>query len=278
MSPNPTHRIGRREALRLLGAGAFAARITPAEESLHFTALDHLEFFVSDIQKSLALYTRVFGNAVWKNNRTARRYLKLGSTYIALEQGTDPHLDHFCAGIEGFQVANAHSYLAAKNIEYRDYPSGRDLYVSDPDSNRLQIGADNSWIQLSTSTASPEATPLSGEPIFRPVGLDHILLNVSDPARTAAFFEKILGPVSLRSNSGIWFQAGRSRIGLVQAAGGQKPGMNRFGVTASPFDYEMTAKLLQTAGARFETPAVAGAPQFRDPDGFLIQVTSARAN
>jgi catechol 2,3-dioxygenase-like lactoylglutathione lyase family enzyme len=210
MSRNFIHRIGLSEALRLLGVGVLAARITPAEENLHFSALDHLEFFVSDIQRSLGLYTRVFGNAVWKNNRTARRYLKLGSTYIALEQGPDPHLDHYCGGIEGFQVANAHSYLAAKNIEYRDYPSGRDLYVSDPDSNRLQIGADNSWAQLSTSTASPESTPMNGEPIFRPIGLDHILLNVSDPEKAAAFYERVLGPVAERSNNRIWFQAGKS--------------------------------------------------------------------
>jgi catechol 2,3-dioxygenase-like lactoylglutathione lyase family enzyme len=272
MSPTPFHQIGRREALRMLGAGVLAARITRGEEGLRFSALDHLEFFVSDIQKSLGIYTRVFGNAVWKNNRTARRYLKLGSTYIALEQGPDPHLDHFCAGIEGFQIANAHSYLAAKNVEYRDYPSGRDLFVADPDSNRLQIGADNSWTSLSTSTASPESTPMNGDPIFRPLGLDHILLNVSDPEKAAAFYEKVLGPVSQRSKNRIWFQAGKSRIGLVQVTGGQKPGMNRFCVTASPFDYNMAARLLQTAGIKLEMPEVAGSPQFRDPDGFLILV------
>src|SRR5436190_12479790 len=124
--------INRRDALRLLGAGAFASRITP-QASLHFGALDHLEFFVSDIQRSLAFYTRVFGNQLWKNNRTARRYLKLGSTYIALEQGPELRVDHFCAGIDGFQIADAHNYLAARSIEYRDYPSGRDLYVADPD-------------------------------------------------------------------------------------------------------------------------------------------------
>jgi catechol 2,3-dioxygenase-like lactoylglutathione lyase family enzyme len=275
MSSNPFHRMDRREALRLLGAGVLAARITPAEDSLHFSALDHLEFFVSDFQKSLGVYVRAFGNAVWKNNRTARRYLKLGSTYIALEQGPDPHLDHFCAGIEGFQVANAHSYLAAKSVEYRDYPSGRDLYVADPDGNRLQIGADNSWTSLSTSTASPESTPMNGEPIFRPLGLDHILLNVSDPEKAAAFYEKVLGPISQRSNNRIWFQAGKSRIGLLQVPSGQKPGMNRFCVTASPFDYDTAARRLQAAGIKLETPEVPGAPQFRDPDGFLIQVQTS---
>src|SRR4029077_20704345 len=112
----------------------------------------------------------------------------------------------------------------------------------------------------------------NGDPIFRPLGLDHILLNVSDPEKAAAFYEKVLGLVSQRSNNRIWFQAGKSRIGLVQVPGGQKPGMNRFSVTASPFDYNTATRLLETAGIKLETPEAAGAPQFRDPDGFLIQV------
>jgi catechol 2,3-dioxygenase-like lactoylglutathione lyase family enzyme len=264
--------INRRDALRILGAGAFAVRVSPQETSLHFDALDHLEFFVSDIQRSLAFYTRIFGNQLWKNNRTARRYLKLGSTYIALEQGPELRVDHFCAGIEGFQIANLHSYLAARNIEYRDYPSGRDLYVADPDGSRLQLGLNNSWTSLSTNTASAESFPASGEPIFKPLGLDHILLNVTDPEKSAAFYEKILGPVTQRNNNRIWFQIGKSRIGLLKTPAGQHAGVNHFCVSASPFDYQAVTQQLERIGAKLEASDVAGSPQFRDPDGYLVQV------
>ena len=68
----------RREMLAMLGVSAVAVReALAADSALHFTALDHVEFLVSDVEKSAAFYARVFGNAVLKNNKTTRRYVKL---------------------------------------------------------------------------------------------------------------------------------------------------------------------------------------------------------
>ena len=59
----------RREMLGVLGGAALALRnAAAADPGLHFTALDHVEFLVSDVEKSAAFYARVFGNAVLKNN------------------------------------------------------------------------------------------------------------------------------------------------------------------------------------------------------------------
>src|SRR5579883_1082887 len=180
--------ISRREILAMLGASAVAADGPP-----RFAAIDHLEFFASDVNASVQFYARIFGNTVLKNNRTTRRYLKLGSAYLAIDTGPQIRVDHFCAGIPGFQVADIHSYLAARNIEYRDYPSGRDLSVADPDSTRLQLASDNGWNALLNGTAAPEQTRSPEAPVFQPFGIEHILLNVSDQEKAAAFYEKILG-------------------------------------------------------------------------------------
>ena len=48
------------------------------------------------------------------------------------------------------------------------------------------------------------------------------------------FFEKVLGPVSQRNDKRIWFQVGKSRVGLLK---GDKPGVNHFCVLAEPFNY-----------------------------------------
>jgi catechol 2,3-dioxygenase-like lactoylglutathione lyase family enzyme len=268
--------MNRRTALYVLGGAALWGKVAAAQQpALQFSALDHLEFFVSDIQRSIAFYTRIFGNELWKNKQTARRYLKLGSTYMAIEQGPDLRVDHFCAGIAGFQIANLHSFLEQRGVMYRDYPSGRDLYVADPDSIRLQMGVDNSWTQLTANTAAPDPVASNGAAIFKPVGLDHILLNVTEPEKSAAFYEKVLGPVTQRNNNRIWFQVGKSRIGLLKTPAGQRPGVNHFCVSASAFDYNAATKALEMAGAKMETPDIAGAPQFRDPDGFMVQVSAA---
>jgi catechol 2,3-dioxygenase-like lactoylglutathione lyase family enzyme len=272
-----TSQIARRKAMGVLGAGAFAygfgsRRAAAADSGLRFTGLDHVEFTVSDVEKSLALYIQIFGNTVMKNNQTTRRYLKLGSCYIALDKAEAIRVDHYCAGIEGFNIAAVHAYLQQNGIAYRDFPSGKDLAVADPDGIRTQLAANDGWTQLTAGTASPESAPQPTGPIFRPTGLDHILLNVADPEKSAAFYEKIFGAVSQRNNNRIWFQAGKSRIGLLQTPAGQRPGVNHYCVAVEAFDYDAAVKKLEQAGAKVETPEAAGAPQFRDRDGFLIQV------
>jgi catechol 2,3-dioxygenase-like lactoylglutathione lyase family enzyme len=269
--------ITRRKTLSILAATPWATQRLSGDTALTFTALDHVEFFASDVVKSVAFYAQVFGNSVLKNNKTTRRYVKLGASYIAIETAGQAgiRVDHVCAGIPGFKVADIHTYLATRGIEYKDYPSGRDLAVTDPDGTRLQLASDNGWNLLIPNTASPESISI-GEPIFRPIGLDHILLNVTEPEKSAEFFAKILGPVTQRNNNRIWFQVGKSRIGLLKVPEGQRPGVNHYCVLAEKFDYADVAKKLAQAGAKVETPELAGAPDFRDPDGYRLQVMAPR--
>jgi catechol 2,3-dioxygenase-like lactoylglutathione lyase family enzyme len=279
MARNGFRLIGRREAVSMIGASAWAIQraVAAPEQAAHFTSLDHVEFFATDVVKSTAFYARIFGATVLKNNRTQRRYIKLGSAYIAIDQGQEIHVDHFCAGSEGFQIATLHSYLDQRGIPYKDYPSGRDLYVADPDGTRLQLAAENGWTQLLTGTASPESIAISGEPIFQPTGLDHILLNVSDPEKAAAHYEKVLGPVTQRNNNRIWFQAGKSRIGLLKTPSGGRAGVNHFCVSAAAFNYDAVMKKLEQADAKLEPVEAGGSPEFRDLDGYLVQVTGPPA-
>ena len=218
----------------------------------------------------------MFGNQVWKNNQTPKRYLRLGPCYIAMDQGKELHVDHFSAGIANFQIANLHSYLDQRGIKYRDYPSGKDLSVTDPDGTRLQFSSENSWTQLDGPTASRESLSIGGEPIFKPTGFDHILLNVTDPEKAAAFYEQVLGAVTQRNNDRTWFQVGKSRIGLLKTPSGQRPGVNHFCVSASSLNYDADLKKLEQAGAKLEPAEVAGSPEFRDPDGYLVQVMVPR--
>ena len=270
-----TYPMTRRSALGVLAAAPLVAQ--KSELPLSFTNLDHVEFFASDVVKSVAFYASIFGNSVLKNNKTTRRYVKLGSSYIAVETAGQAgiRVDHFCAGMPRFNVAEVHTYLTAHSVEYKDFPSGKDLAVPDPDGTRLQLAADNGWSLLSVSTASPEAIP-GGEPIFRPTGIEHILLNVSEPERSAEFFSKLLGPVIQRNNNRIWFQVGTSRLGLLKTPEGQRAGVNHYGISAEPFDYAEVTRKLARAGAKVETPEIAGSPDFRDPDGYRIQVVGRR--
>ena len=267
--------LNRREMLALLGAGAVAAA---ADSPFRFVAVDHVETFVSNVEKSVAFYTRIFGNTVLKNRRTSRRYLKLGSAYLAMDQGAQPPgVDHVCASIAGFDVAQVHDFLKARGIAYRDYPSGKDLAVTDLDGARIQLAAETNWNEFAGSTAAPESVPLNGEPIFQPAGIEHVLLHVADQEKSAAFYEKIFGPVTARNNNRVWFQAGKTRLGLLKTPAGEKPGVNHYCVSSvAKFDYDAMVKKLEQVGAKIEAPEVRGAPEFRDPDGMLVQVMGPR--
>jgi catechol 2,3-dioxygenase-like lactoylglutathione lyase family enzyme len=279
MSDNPFNRLTRREAFALLGAGAvLARRAAAAESSLHFAALDHLGLTVSDSQKSAAFYGRLFGNTVYKVKQSERRFLKLGPCYVALapaRQGSqDYRVDHFCPGVEGFQLADVKRYLGGQGLESRDSDQGP--FVTDPDGIRVQLWTENSWSE-SIGEAEPESYPASGEPVFRPTGLNHLLLDVTDPEKSAVFYEKLFGPVTQRGDNRTWFQVGKSRVGLLAVANGGRPGVNHFCVSAAAFDYDVAMKEIERAGAKPEAAEVAGAPEFRDPDGILVQVMAPRA-
>ncbi len=263
--------LSRRDAVRVLGAGALVSRLRAADSPLRFTGLDHVETSVADSAKTAAFYARAFGGPGWKNNKTERRYVKLGPGYIAIEQGRQPFgVDHFAAGIAEYQIGDIHKFLEQRGIAYRDYPSGKDLNVTDPDGLHLQLSANNSWEPLSVNTASPEQGTFNGDAIFQPTGIEHILLNVTDPEKTVAFYEKILGPAAQRADGRIWFRVGRSRIGLVQSS---KPGVYRIGISAKTYQYGAAVITLAAMGATTQKPEMQGAAEFLDPDGLRIQVT-----
>ena len=227
----------RREAMRVLGVGAIAARVRAADVPFRFTKLDHIETNAPNALKTAEFYARTFGGPIWKNKKTERRYVRLGPCYLAIENGREPYgVDHFSVGIADYQIAEIHAFLEKRGIPYRDYPSGKDLNVTDPDGIHVQLSADNTWGPLAENTAAPEPGTFDGAPMYRASGIDHLVLNVTDVARSGAFYETIFGS---------WFRAS-PRIQLVQNA---RPGVARFGITA---------------GAHAELV---------DPDGLKIQVT-----
>jgi catechol 2,3-dioxygenase-like lactoylglutathione lyase family enzyme len=264
--------------LGLFGAGLMAGTLAAQVEEPQFAALDHVEFYVSNAEKSRDFFVRIFGNTL--KNRGAKRYLKLGSTYMAFEpprgNGAAGAVDHFSVAIKKLDMPKLHAFLDRRGVAYQDYPSGRDTGVNDPDSIRTQLSPEDGWSLLNPATFLPEAAPLPDEPIFQPTGLDHILLNVADVEKSVAHYRKFLGQPMPGNNDRIWFQVGASRVGLLKTPAGGRPGVNHFCVSAAAYNYDAVVRRLRQAGAKVETAEVAGAAEFRDPDGLLVQVMGPR--
>ena len=278
MFDNRIGRFNRRETLTMLGVLAVKSAIGAPDSPLRFSGLDHVAIAASDTEKSVAFYSRIFGHDVLKDRKSPRRYFSIGNGYIAIAppaQGQAARrVDHLCAGIVGFSQAGTKSYLDERGISSRETNVGR--YVTDPDGIQIQLWTENSWKEL--SNASPEGAAGGEASVFRPLGLDHILLRVSDMEKSAAFYQKVFGAEPQRSASParIWFQIGSGRLGLSPV--GEGAGVDHFCLAVASYDRGPAAKMLQDRGAPIEAGDTPGAEMFRDPDGILVQVTSPKGS
>ncbi len=266
--------LNRREAL---GALAVAGVVRLKADTLHYVALDHVAIAAADVDRAVAFYARIFGNTVLKDNRSTRRYLKLGPCYVAIAppaQGQPARrVDHICVGIDGFEMTEVKKSLEALGLKPRETQVG--WFVPDTDGIQLQFFKINSWNDLS-ATASPEKIAASA-PVVTPTGLDHVLLRVVDVAKSEPFYAKLFGPAVQRNANGrVFFQAGKSRIAITAADAAHPVGVDHFCVSSPKFDYQEMVNRLEAAGAKTQPPEVAGAPEFHDPENIMVQVMTPR--
>jgi len=251
---------------------ALAAASAQAQSPPVYAGIDHIEFFVTDLQRSLRFYTQLFGKDLWKNRQTERRYLLLGSAYMALEQREVVRVDHVCFGIEPYDINAVHRWLDLQGLAWQDYPSGRDLRVDDRDGNRTQLAQHNTWAQLAQNTAVPEVWDEGAAPIFRPLGIDEIFLTVTNLEVDALLYARMLNQTGTLQAGSLWFNIGaNARLRLTQAPVGQVPGLNYFAVLVSNTDLEAAAEAVFAAGGIIETILPNGF-SFWDPDGHRVVV------
>ncbi len=265
--------LNRRELLGVVAAGllprgpAFAVQ---AEEP-EFAGLDRVEFYVSNVEKSRDFFANIFGSMV--KNRNGKRYVKLGSSYMAFEpprgNGGQIRVDHFSISIKHLEMPKLHEFLDRRGVMYQDYPSGRDTGINDPDGIRTQLSPENGWSFLNTPNFPIEAVAIQSAPVFRPIALSQVLLNVSDPEKAIGFYRRFLGPPA----EGGWFQVGTARVGLQQTPEGERAGVRHFSVSCERFAADAAVMRLQGIGAK-QVQVSNGTLAFRDLDEFRILVTS----
>ena len=277
--------IGRRKwlacAAGFAASSAVRGRLLADEGGLlplHTTGLDHLSITVPDSQKAAVFYGRIFDPQVFHERTGVQRfYVRLGSAYIALgpQPNATAYIDHIAAAVVDFVEADFGSAQTKAQITAAGLaaPPGVLPMLSDPDNLRLQlVNATHGLFD----TLMPGGRVTTEPPAFTPIGLDHIMVSVTDVEKSAAHYRKLFGPEAARSDHGkrVWFRLADSRLGLEAAPEGQKPGFTQFCVKAADFNRGAAIAKLQKLGIKAEAGTEKGSVRFTDLNNLPVEVVA----
>jgi catechol 2,3-dioxygenase-like lactoylglutathione lyase family enzyme len=143
--------------------------------------------------------------------------------------------------------------------------------VTDHDGIRMQFMATPGGL-LPTIIASTRVT--QDDAICEAVGLDHVVVQVPDLEKAAAFYRRFFGMETARDRNPerIWFTAARTRLALEKMAAGQMPHIDRFGIRVVAFDAKAVTRKLGAIGVTVLPSTGDKLLRFRDLDGFTVEL------
>jgi catechol 2,3-dioxygenase-like lactoylglutathione lyase family enzyme len=136
----------------VLARSEAAAQPNPTQIPVH--TLNHVTLSVSDVQRSVEFYQKVFGmplvttqgtEADWSAPTVPVLGIGEGPQFIAFSRGTTPSINHYCLGMHGFDADATVETLAGHGIEARvrqradSDPPAQELMFNDPDGIAVQI-------------------------------------------------------------------------------------------------------------------------------------------
>ena len=129
----------------LIAAASVPAGAAAQASALQATGINHTSVLVTDLQRSIDFYGRIFGLKTVSEDKP-NKIVRLGaggsgvgSTLVSLrQQAPAGTIDHFAISVQGFnrdnvtQILKGHGLTPDNNVEYG-------FYVKDPDGAVVQI-------------------------------------------------------------------------------------------------------------------------------------------
>ncbi len=322
----PSRGMTRRAWLLSLPACALARPLMAREQavSLGFQGLHQVTLAVSDVERSLDFYQGLFGMPV-QARRGPTIFLRIGEgpRFLALTEAGPgpPRIDHFGIALDDFDVDRVVGILASHGVAQSAQSgqsgqsdggegftpaamqfrlSGRaptpEVHMADVDGLVIQL-LDPSYCGgdgfLGSACLNPEPAPEGGALPLR--DLNHFTINVPDPERTNAFYQRAFGlQVQVMQAATAGLGVGTSGQFLM-FTNGDRARINHVCLTMEDFDVAEVQDALEAHGIRAQgsgpdepgplehwvslrMPNRGGAPEgtpelyFSDPDGLRIQL------
>jgi len=276
--------IDRREWLTRasnLAVGSLLVSRSSAQQKLlplQSSGLDHLSLTVPDSLEAARFYGRIFDPQVFHERTGVQRYyVRLGAAYMAFgpQANVTPYIDHIAAGVIGFVEADFGNVETKAEITAAGLaaPAGALPMLSDPDNLRLQLVNTTHGL---FDTIMPGGRVAPERAALIPIGLDHIMLSVTDVDRSVAHYRKLFGAEasSDRNPRRVWFELADTRLGLEAAPAGQKPGFSHFCVKVAGFHRDLVTARLRKLGVSVEPGGEKGTLRFRDLHNLPVEVVA----
>ncbi len=136
--------LSRRDLVLTLAALAAApVPVVAQAPALRARSLNHVSLIVSNLDRSVAFYQKVFGLPV-KSTQTGGVNLAVGDAFVGIYQGganAAPQINHFCFGLEDFDAGRVTAALGEQGLqaESRVRDGVSQVYCNDPDGLRVQL-------------------------------------------------------------------------------------------------------------------------------------------
>ena len=273
------HPITRRQWLAASGAwlvtrGSAQQKLLP----LHNSGLDHLSITVPDALQAATFYARIFDPQIFHERTGVQRYyVRLGAAYIAFgpRANVTPYIDHIAAGVMDFVEADFGKPEVKAEITAAGLaaPPGVLPMLSDPDQLRLQlVNATHGLFDTLMPGGRVSAEPAA----MIPMGLDHIMLSVTDVDKSVEYYRKLFGAEESRERKPqrVWFKLADTKLGLEAVPAGQKPSFSHFAVKVAGFDRAVAAARLEKLGVKVEAGSEKGTLRFRDLHNLPVEVVA----
>jgi len=211
--------IDRRRFLLSLPPLVLAPRVLAAQAGgapIRVRGINHVGLNVADLARSVEFYQRLFGLPSRRVSATSVQ-LQIGSgpQHLALAaSGAAPRIDHFCLGVDAFNVDRITKVLAGHGVARSDTPGPLTLRVTDGAAGApsMHMGdPDGTDVQLQDAAYCGGSGPLGA--VCAPVvpspstglialkGYSHMTVFSNDAEKTNAFYRDVFG-MGIRSYQG----------------------------------------------------------------------------
>ena len=280
----------------LLGALALLGlpRLTLAQAKLlplSTPGLDHLDVIVPDVEKTTRFYMGLFKTTLHAQpfQGGQRYFVLLGPLnekrevgYIAVgdARGRGTYIGHFCTSVADWR-RDSEAIFTAMGEQFRaaglgEFPgsTGFGGIFQDPDGIEIQfLPAPDTLV----TAAVPSDLVPGGQGLVTPLGIDNVLLYVSDLERALVYYRILYGKESSRDGDNAVFTfANGSRLLLQQTRyeyGAAQTRIARYGIRVERFDRAAVERgIAALGGTVVEAPAAV--LRLRDADGIELELVS----